>query len=149
MAFDRKAYYQRTREKQLATAAEWRKTNPKRHAEVTLKSARSRKVRDPVGYLLEKAKVRAAASGVEFSLTRDDLIIPDTCPILGIPLFFKEYSAEKGSRNPNSPSIDRVDPSKGYTKDNVLVCSWRANHLKNDGTYEEFKKLVEFMAGIP
>lgn len=147
MAFDRKAYYQRTRAKQLETAAKWRLENKERHAQATSKSARGRKYRDPIGYLLEKTKARAKANGVDFTLTRDDVTIPEMCPILDIPLFFADGSNK--DKNPNSPSIDRLDPSKGYTKDNIVICSWRANHLKNDGHLEEFEKLVKFLAGIP
>ena len=31
-----------------------------------------------------------------------------------------------------SYSIDRLDPTKGYMKDNILVVSWRWNRMKND-----------------
>jgi hypothetical protein len=44
-----------------------------------------------------------------------------------------------------SPSIDRVDSSKGYTKDNIQVISHRANNLKNNATLEELRKLVTYV----
>lgn len=58
--------------------------------------------------------------------------LPSTCPILGIPLFWKEKE-----QSDNSPSFDRIDPNKGYTKDNVQIISWKANHIKNNGTILE------------
>ncbi len=42
-----------------------------------------------------------------------------------------------------SPSLDRIDSTKGYTKGNIWVISNRANTLKNDATLSELKLLVE------
>lgn len=150
MPYDRKAYYQRTREKQIAAAVEWAKNNPERHRALTTASEKGRRFRDPIGFLLGRTKWRAKQDGRDFDLERSDIIIPEVCPVLGIELFFNEVNV-KHEKNPNSPSIDRIDSSAGYTKGNILVCSWRANQLKSNGTLDEFKKLVEFMtqqAGI-
>jgi len=78
------------------------------------------------------------------------VIIPTHCPILGIELKFGKVDAENlgriGPRGyPNSPSIDRIDNTKGYTKENIMVVSWRANVLKSDGTPEEFYLLNKFI----
>jgi len=45
----------------------------------------------------------------------------------------------------NVPSVDRIDPTKGYIKGNVEVISWRANHLKNNATVEELEAIVNYM----
>ncbi len=42
-------------------------------------------------------------------------------------------------------SIDRVDSNKGYTYDNVRVISDYANLLKNKGTLEQLKMVLEYM----
>jgi hypothetical protein len=76
-----------------------------------------------------RAKYRAKQKGLEFNITKEDIVIPDTCPLLGIPM--------------QSASLDRIDPSKGYIKGNVWVISNRANTLKNDATLSELKTLVE------
>lgn len=145
MAFDRKEYYQRTKEIQKQRVAEWRKNNKDQHKETSLKSARSRRARDPVAFLYGRTRDRAKQNGVDFNLELSDIVIPETCPILGIPLFFSEWTGNSGIKNPNAPSIDRKDSTKGYVKGNVLVCSWRANCLKSDGSLDEFKRLVDFM----
>ncbi len=57
-----------------------------------------------------------------------------TCPITGDRLEYQSGSKDKvdGKQNKNSYSIDRIDPSKGYMKDNILVVSWRWNCMKKD-----------------
>lgn len=92
-----------------------------------------------------KAKENAARrSGVEFTITIDDLDWPKVCPILGIKL---DYFTEQG-RQENSVSFSMVDVTKGYVPGNVYICSWRANRLKNNGTAEEHKKIYEFMLAM-
>jgi hypothetical protein len=46
-------------------------------------------------------------------------------------------------KSPNSPSLDKIIPSKGYIKGNVWVISNRANTLKNDASLQELELLVE------
>jgi len=48
----------------------------------------------------------------------------------------------------NSPSLDRIDSKKGYVPGNVMIMSWRANRIKNDGTAAEHKKIAEFLEKI-
>ena len=86
---------------------------------------------------LHAAKKRAQEAGQLFLLNRSDIVIPDYCPLLGIPLF-----KCAGRAGPNSPSLDRIDPVKGYVPDNVWVISWRANQIKRDATLQELKQIV-------
>lgn len=72
--------------------------------------------------------------------------MPDKCPVFNTELDFEHAGGIKG-RNPNSPSLDRFDNSKGYTKDNIRVISWRANSLKSDGTQEEFEQILTYLKG--
>jgi len=71
----------------------------------------------------------------------ESLGIPDKCPILGLTL---DYSIGKGSRTENSPSLYRIDSSKGYVKNNVHVISWRANRIKNDATVQELQDIANY-----
>lgn len=80
-------------------------------------------------------------SKYEWNLNFGDLTFPTHCPILGIEL---DYFAEEKYQE-NSPSFDRVDSSKGYVTGNVVIVSWRANRIKNDGTAEEHQKIANFM----
>lgn len=90
--------------------------------------------------MLMGAKRRAKLKGLEFNLTKEDIIIPDKCPILEIPLF-------KGNKNCyyNSPTLDRIDNNKGYTKDNIQIISMKANSMKNAATFEELVKFADWI----
>jgi len=53
------------------------------------------------------------------------------------------FTMDKGRQN-NSPSIDRFDPSLGYTVENVEVLCWRCNELKRDASPTELRLLAEW-----
>jgi hypothetical protein len=91
-------------------------------------------------FMLKQAKQRAKLNNLQFDLIEDQIKIPMLCPVLNIPL---EISTIKQSNN--SPSLDRIDNSKGYTKDNVAVISWKANKLKSNAQLWELKAIVTYM----
>ena len=43
-----------------------------------------------------------------------------------------------------APSIDRIDNTRGYVKDNIIIVSRRANILKKDATINELIKLANY-----
>jgi len=83
----------------------------------------------------------------ECNIEVDDVFIPRRCPILGIELR-ENIGAGKygGSRNPNAPSLDRVDNQKGYIKGNIVVISRQANSIKGDGNLMDLLSIAAFMA---
>jgi len=92
--------------------------------------------------VLNGLRASAKKRGIPFELTMDDLneiSIPLTCPILGMPVFFNT-----GQVNDNSISFDRIDNTKGYVPDNIIAISYRANRLKSDATLNELKLLCDF-----
>jgi len=58
---------------------------------------------------------------------------PKVCPILKIELEWK--SKRNGGQN-NSPSLDRIDSTKGYIPGNVMTMSTLANRMKSNATFE-------------
>lgn len=101
--------------------------------------------------LLYAARGRAKKHGLPCTITVDDIVIPEICPVLGIPLFPSVGNGRKQpALIPNSPSIDRLDNNKGYTPDNIRVISVRANDIKSDATLEELEAVVAYVkANLP
>ena len=89
--------------------------------------------------MLDKARQRARDQGLAFDLTQEDILVPETCPVLGISI---QRNVGGTSHSSNSPSLDRLDPRKGYVRGNVWVISWRANKLKSDATLDELRAVV-------
>lgn len=91
----------------------------------------------PKKAILISVKSRAKKANIEFSLTEEDISIPAFCPILNIPI--KRQYTNKGRTGPrsNSPSVDRIDNTKGYIKGNVHIISNQANIMKSSATPEE------------
>ncbi len=109
------------------------KARYKRNSEAILARAKAVR-RTPLGWAKNKhslIQIKAKAAGLEYNLTIEDFLQEiSVCPVLGIAL---EYSSGKE----NAVSVDRVDNSKGYTKDNIVLMSDRANRLKKDATLDE------------
>ena len=59
------------------------------------------------------------------------------CFYTNIPMKYIAFN-----KDPFQVSIDRIDSSKGYTIDNVVLCCQAINYLKNDYTLEEFNKFL-------
>jgi len=135
--------YQRQHGKIDAVAAERKEKARKkylRHKSEMIRKTREWRLQCPSEYILSSVSAKAKRSGLAFNLEASDIAIPEFCPVFGIRLV-----PMGGKRTDATPSIDRVDNTKGYVKGNVWVISWRANRLKNDGTLDEFRALV---AGI-
>lgn len=100
---------------------------------------RKKKQEQPELFLFKQAKHRAKFdyNNLEFTIEISDIVIPEYCPYLNVKLdsSIKDYS----------PSLDRIDSSKGYTKENIQVISYKANRMKSNASKEE---LVQFAIGI-
>lgn len=90
--------------------------------------------------LFKRAKERATRDNIEFSIDIEDIIVPKFCPILGI-----ELKVSVGKANDASPSLDKIDPKKGYVKGNIMVISRMANIMK---AHASFEQLITFSKNI-
>lgn len=90
--------------------------------------------------LLSQARVRAIKGNLKFDIELSDILIPEICPILNLKL-----KRGIGIKSKYSPSIDRIDNSKGYIKGNICVVSYLANHMKANASKEE---LLNFAKNI-
>lgn len=87
---------------------------------------------DTISRLYDSAKDRATARDIEFSISYEDIVVTEKCPILGVPLVYRG-----GKAYDDSFSLDRIDPSKGYIPGNVRVVSRKANAMKSNASKEE------------
>jgi hypothetical protein len=90
----------------------------------------------PEWYMHLKARRRARDNGIDFNIDVSDVIMPKNCPV------FKQYELKKipdikSGPKPWSPSLDRIDNTKGYVKGNVQVISHKANTMKGNATPDE------------
>lgn len=88
--------------------------------------------------MLATSRFRAKKKGIPHTIQLSDIVIPERCPILDVPIVL-----ERG--HPYAPSLDQIVPRAGYTPDNIMVVSNRANHLKLNMTLEEGRKVVNFL----
>ena len=95
--------------------------------------------------MLRGAKVRAKNQGLAFNLTLSDCLIPELCPVFKVPL---QVDRKRSGGDAWSPQLDRIIPSKGYVKGNVIVVSALANRIKNNATPTQIKQVAEFYARL-
>lgn len=107
------------------------------------KPCRNKRVQEqkPEVKMWRRAKSRARSKGLAFDIEKSDVIIPDFCPILGIPLVVHEGSGAW----PDSPSLDRIKPELGYTKENVWVISQMANQMKGPAKEDELLAFADWI----
>ena len=125
LAYD-KEYYNKTKEdkklQKYLSVKRWRLNNPER-------------------YLYNTVKNRAKKSNLEFDLDITDIVIPTHCKYLGIEL---KLTLDPGHKDEH-PSVDRIDNTKGYTKDNIQIISFKANRMKTNSSITE---LLDFAKNI-
>jgi len=99
--------------------------------------------------ILASVKCRAKKKNIPFNLDVSDIKIPEFCPVLGIKIKPKITNINDltSTTTPldSSPSIDRIDPLRGYVKGNVVIISHRANYIKNAGTIKEHEMVINYM----
>ncbi len=78
-------------------------------------------------------------AGIPFNLSIEDIVIPDRCPALGIPL-----RPGSGVSHDGSPQLDRLVPDLGYVKGNVVVISRLANTIKQRATANQIRAVADW-----
>ncbi len=135
-----KRYREANHEQIRERMKQWRSANREQISEYKKQYNKQWREANPEQYLWKSAKDRAKKRGLEFNIELSDIVIPEFCPVLGLKL-----ERGTGGMQDNSPSLDRIDSSKGYIKGNVRVISYRANTIKNCGTAEEHRLIAEFI----
>lgn len=80
--------------------------------------------------LFHAAKTRATKANINFELSPEwvqNKLEIGVCEVTGLP-----FSWKSGNKvNPWGPSIDKIDPNKGYTLNNSRLVVWIYNTAKN------------------
>lgn len=134
------------RARQLKMQRDWYAKQPKEYREERTEATRKWREANPHQYRFTSAKVSARHRDIEWGLEPADIDWPTHCPVFGIELDYKR----KNTRAPtdDSPSIDRIDATRGYVKGNVVVVSMLANRIKNSGSWEQIMRVAEFYRDI-
>lgn len=113
----------------------------RKRARSKIPTGSERTKKDFVLGILRTIKARSKRKGIPIDIIEKDILIPDVCPVFGIPLVWGDKLSD------NTPSVDRMVPSLGYVKGNCNVISMKANRLKNNASLGDLKRLVEYMEG--
>lgn len=96
---------------------------------------------DPIKYraktLVSGAKQRAKKKNIPFNLTYqwvENKLREGYCEVSGTLFFIRPYSTKENYTkvHPHSPSLDQIEPSGGYTMDNVQIVCDQVNKFKGD-----------------
>jgi hypothetical protein len=96
---------------------------------------------------IKGARQRAAAKGLPFDLDLNYLLAKAEaqdfrCELTGVP-FYSSSPVEGAWRvNPYAPSLDRITPSLGYTRDNVRIVTFAVNAMLLDWGEDLFLRVV-------
>lgn len=96
--------------------------------------------------------MRASKAGQDHTITIDYLfhkaMTTPFCPLTGARLEYErggDGSPTGGTAN--SPTVDRIDPNKGYVPGNIWIVSKRANSIKARQTVEyAFQRVAQLEA---
>jgi hypothetical protein len=99
---------------------------------------------NPFKKLYWSKKAHAKKIGAEFTITFEEIVWPDYCPVLGTKLRYERYTGRGSGGKYDSPSFDRIDPNRGYVPGNVLIVSHKANTIKSNATVEQLEKVASF-----
>lgn len=119
----------------------WHKNNPNYSKEKSKQYRSDNFVKN----IFNRFKYKAKKADMGFDITLrwiQDRIDCGVCEATGV-----RFSLEGAIRNHLSPSIDRVDPTKGYVRNNCQLVIWAYNAAKNqysvETTYNWCKSFVE------
>ncbi len=136
-----RAYRKSWREKNvLKERARWRAWRMKNLSHLY---ERKRKPEYIAASIVQGARRRARAIGCAFRLNLKDIrvrVLRGVCEVTGA-----RFAYERDPRwrtNPLAPSLDRVNPKKGYTRDNVKVVTWQYNVAKHEFGLEQFAAMA-------
>ncbi len=126
---------------------ERRRANEKWNASSKARAAKiAWRDRDPINAwacaALSNARLRANKSGVPIDIDKDYIrsIFTERCPV-----FDTVFELNGRKIRPESPSLDRLDPAKGYVRGNVAIISLRANAIKSNASWQDIQRVADWL----
>lgn len=94
--------------------------------------------------MIKSARKRAKKKNIDFNLdinwlTKQFENQKNKCALTAIDFVIPK---KRGIKNPYAPSLDRIDPNKGYTKDNVRIVLYIVNCCLHNFDENTFKYIV-------
>jgi hypothetical protein len=108
---------------------------------------RNKKLKHPLSYILLGSRSRAKRRGIEFTITAADVQMDENCPCCARKMQMRSGPAGKGPL-PSSPSLERIDGTKGYIPGNVVILCWRCNEIKRNATLDELRTIVTWLESV-
>lgn len=95
------------------------------------------------------AKARAKKKGIKFTLVEQNVQVAlaevaNACAYCDIALNFQRTIKTRR----DSPTLDRIKPELGYTPENLTVCCYRCNAIKNDATVADLRRIADRIDGV-
>jgi len=76
-----------------------------------------------------------------------DLVFPEICPILGVPIDYNYNKKRTVGGSVYAPSFDKIYPNLGYVKGNVRVVSFLGNRvMSNLNDQPNYKNMLIHLA---
>lgn len=76
-----------------------------------------------------------------YTISVDDIIIPDNCPICGVLM----RPSEKRGGDSQSPTLDKIVPEIGYVKGNIAVICKGCNSMKGKGSADDHRRIADYI----
>lgn len=105
--------------------------------------------KNPIPQMLSNSRIRAKNKNIPYNIATKDIndIWPkdNKCPVLNINF---EMGYKNKKTKSHAPSLDRIEPKKGYVKGNILVVCDIVNRLKSDASIEDLRKISNFFINL-
>lgn len=98
--------------------------------------------------IFQTTRNRAKRRDIEFTITREMVrswLEVGKCAVTGAAF---DITACETRQNPNSPSIDRINPKYGYIIGNCRMVTWIYNRAKGDGTDEAVLEMARLLHAL-
>ena len=93
-----------------------------------------------MGHIKHRSKIKNIKCNLDYKYLMEIFPKNKLCPILGVKLL-----RGRNIMTPNSPTLDRIDPRKGYLKGNVRWVSAKANAMKQDANDKQLLKFADWI----